>query len=249
MTQLKAVIFDVDGTLANTEEAHRLAFNQTFKEFGLDWEWSVERYTELLRVTGGKERMRYYQEAFLKQPVSDTDFEQIKQMHLRKNAIYHQMIADQQVPLRPGIERLIKEIRDSDVALTIATTTSPENVTALLSNTLGPDAESWFDFIGAGDVVPRKKPAPDIYEHVLDALGITNQQAIALEDSYNGVRSAKAIDLFTIVTPNNYTAHESFEGAELIVDSLGEPEAPCRKIRGQYEVPPIIDLKFLQTLV
>lgn len=249
MSQLKAVIFDVDGTLANTEEAHRKAFNQCFKEFGLDWEWSVELYTQLLRVTGGKERMKYYLEEFRKQTVSDETYEKIKKMHLRKNEIYHQMIADKQVPLRTGIERLIKEIRDSDVALCIATTTSPENVTALLSNTLGEDSESWFDCIGSGDIVPQKKPAPDIYEHVLNKLGIDASQAIALEDSYNGVKASTAIDLFTVVTPNNYTAHETFDGAKLIVKNLGDPGTPCEKISGDCEVPEYIDLAFLQEII
>ncbi|MDX1811344.1 MAG: HAD hydrolase-like protein, partial [Gammaproteobacteria bacterium] len=114
MSRLKAVIFDVDGTLANTEEAHRQAFNQCFVEFGKDWEWSVELYTQLLRVTGGKERMRYYLEDFCQQTVSDEQYEEIKKMHLRKNEIYHQMIADKHVPLRTGVESLIKELRDSD---------------------------------------------------------------------------------------------------------------------------------------
>ncbi len=247
MTKLKAVIFDVDGTLANTEEAHRLAFNQCFVEFGLDWQWSVELYTKLLRVTGGKERMRHYLEEFRKESVSDDRYEEIKKMHLRKNEIYHQMIADKHVPLRPGVERLIKEIRDdADVALAISTTTSPDNVTALLTNTLGADSEAWFDFIGAGDVVPKKKPAPDIYEYVLKTLGITAQEAIALEDSYNGVKSSIAIKLFTVVTPNNYTEHESFEGAALIVNNLGEADKPCQKISGDMPVPDYIDLAFLK---
>ena len=249
MSNLKAVIFDVDGTLANTEEAHRKAFNACFKEYGLDWEWSVELYTQLLRVTGGKERMRFYITDFLRESVSDEMYDQIKKMHLRKNEIYHQLIAEKQVPLRTGIERLIKEIRDSDVALCIATTTSPENVTALLSNTLGLDAETWFDCIGSGDVVPNKKPEPDIYEYVLKQLGINASQAIALEDSYNGVRSTRAIDLFTIVTPNNYTAHESFVDAELVVKNLGEPGKPCEKLSGEYNPPEHINLEYLKGLI
>lgn len=246
MSNLKAVIFDVDGTLANTEEAHRKAFNLCFKEFGLDWEWSVELYTQLLRVTGGKERMRHYMTDFRKETVSEEQYEEIKKMHLRKNEIYHQMIADKQVPLRTGIERIIKEIRDSDVALCIATTTSPENVTALLSNTLGTDSESWFDCIGSGDIVQHKKPAPDIYEWVLKELDIDVSQAIALEDSLNGIKSTTAIDLTTIVTPNNYTAHDTFDGAKLIVKNLGDPGKPCEKISGDINVPQYIDLAFLK---
>ncbi|MDX1811069.1 MAG: HAD-IA family hydrolase, partial [Gammaproteobacteria bacterium] len=103
--------------------------------------------------------------------------------------------------------------------------------------------------IGSGDIVPKKKPAPDIYEYVLNKLGIDASEAIALEDSYNGVKSTTAINLFTVVTPNNYTAHESFEGAKLIVDSLGAPGEPCKKIEGDYEIPEYIDLKFLKELV
>jgi beta-phosphoglucomutase-like phosphatase (HAD superfamily) len=119
----------------------------------------------------------------------------------------------------------------------------------LLSNTLGADSESWFDCIGSGDIVPHKKPAPDIYEFVLKELGIDVSEAIALEDSYNGVKSTTAIDMFTLVTPNNYTAHETFEGAKIIVKNLGEPGKPCEKISGDYDLPEYINLAFLQAVL
>lgn len=227
---VKAFIFDVDGTLADTERhGHRVAFNQAFEQFGLDWYWSEETYGELLAVTGGKERMRHYVETHQKPEQDREDLAAlIKRLHQKKTENYVELLNKNAIPLRPGIDRLLNEARESGIRLAIATTTTPDNVTALLENALGRESLDWFDEIGAGDIVPNKKPAPDIYQHVLQNLGLNADECIAFEDSINGIRASKGARLRTIITYNGYTEHDDFTGAELVLDVIGDEGHPSR---------------------
>jgi HAD superfamily hydrolase (TIGR01509 family) len=223
---LKALIFDVDGTLADTEEAHRCAFNESFAEHGLDWNWTKPLYAELLLTTGGKERIAAYVNT-LNLPVERRAqiLAQIPALHAAKTQRYMQIVQAGGIPLRDGVERLLGEARASGVALGIATTTSLQNIVALLAKTLGPDALGWFQAVSAGDDVPRKKPAPDVYLDALRKLGLSPCECVALEDSANGLRAAKAAGLFTIVTPSYWTSGEDFSAADLVLPSLG----PCAR--------------------
>lgn len=231
MSHLKAIIFDVDGTLAETErDGHRLAFNQTFAEAGLDWYWSIELYGELLTVSGGKERIDYY----IKRYHGDGQFpnnldEWIADLHEAKSRHYRELLAAGNIPLRPGVKRLITEALGEGVRLAIATTSAFPNAIALLKETLNPD---WFEVIAAGDVVPHKKPAPDIYNYVLEKLGLTATDCVAIEDSRQGLLAALAAGLTTIITVNNYTKNEDFLGASLVINHLGEPDLSCEAIAG-----------------
>jgi HAD superfamily hydrolase (TIGR01509 family) len=220
---IKAIIFDVDGTLADTEDAHRIAFNKAFAENHLDWNWDVTLYDKLLKVTGGKERIKYFVESFL------TDFEKpadydgyVKHLHLVKTGHYTAMLAAGHIPLRPGIGQLINEAHTSGMQLAIATTTSPENVATLLEVGLGKDWHSYFASIGCGDIVPNKKPAPDIYYWVLNDLGLAPGDCIALEDSNNGLRSSLTAGIKTFITLNPYTRNQDFTGAAGVFDDLGD---------------------------
>lgn len=220
---IKAIIFDVDGTLADTEDAHRIAFNKAFAENGLDWNWDVALYDKLLKVTGGKERIKYFVSDFLTgytQPDNFDDF--VKHLHKTKTAHYTAMLREGMIPLRPGIKQLITDARAAGITLAISTTTSPENVAGLLEVGLGRDWESYFAANGCGDIVPHKKPAPDIYLWVLDKLGLPASDCIALEDSYNGLRSALAAGIKTYVTTNPYTHRHDFDGAARVFDDLGD---------------------------
>ncbi len=225
---LSAFIFDVDGTLADTErDGHRVAFNQAFAEAGLDWHWDVELYGALLAVTGGKERMRHYLDRHRPDWMRPADLDGlIVRLHAAKTRHYTALLAQGGIPLRPGVARLLGEARAAGIRLAIATTTTPENVTALLEHAISPQAVSWFEVIAAGDVVPAKKPAPDIYQYALERLGLGAESCLAFEDSENGLVSARGAGLCTVVTVNAYTREHDFTGAVLVLDHFGEPGQP-----------------------
>ncbi|MCB1874489.1 MAG: HAD family hydrolase [Chromatiales bacterium] len=247
---LEALLFDVDGTLADTErDGHRVAFNQAFAEAGLDWEWSVDLYGELLSVTGGKERIRHYLDAYrpdVTLPANADEF--IRGLHQAKTRFYTEGLAGGTIPLRPGVRRLLDEARDQGLRLAIATTTTPENVTALLENTLGQDGPSWFEVIAAGDVVPAKKPAPDIYFYALEKMGLAPQRCLAFEDSGNGIRSSLGANLATLITVNGYTRDHDFSGAALVLDQLGEPDQPFAVLAGDSGGARYVDVGLLRRI-
>lgn len=227
---LKALLFDVDGTLADTErDGHRVAFNQAFAAAGLDWRLDVPLYGELLAITGGKERMRHYVEHYRSDWPKPKNFDAIvAQLHAAKTVHYTALLAQGGIPLRPGVRRLLAEARAAKLRLAIATTTTPANVSALLQHTLGPEAESWFEVIGAGDVVSAKKPAPDIYYYVLGRLGLSASECLAFEDSENGISATRAAGLKTVITVNDYTRTHDFTGAAIVLDHLGEAGQPFK---------------------
>jgi HAD superfamily hydrolase (TIGR01509 family) len=228
---IKAIIFDVDGTLADTEDGHRKSFNKAFAENGLDWNWDVALYDKLLKVTGGKERIKYYVDSFLAGYNKPQDFDEfVKHLHKIKTAHYTTMLREGHIPLRPGIKQLIQQAHASGITLAIATTTTPENVSALLEVGLGMDWEKYFSANGCGDIVPAKKPAPDIYFWVLDKLGLAASDCIALEDSYNGLRSALAAGIKTYVTTNPYTHKQDFVGAAAVFDDLSDLDGFYRTV-------------------
>jgi len=238
VNQLAALIFDVDGTLADTEEAHRLAFNAAFREAGLDWQWSPRLYRELLAVTGGKERIRrFLQDRRLEDQLPVDADGLIAGLHGSKTRHYTRMLGQGQVELRPGVRRMIEQAKAEGLRLGIATTTTPANVAALLEHGLGPDGIHRFDVVGAGDVVPAKKPAPDIYLWVMRALCLEPAQCLALEDSRNGLLAASNSGIESIViTPSTYTRGEDFSGASLVVDRFGDGEHPCHVLEGSLRV-------------
>jgi HAD superfamily hydrolase (TIGR01509 family) len=250
MSELVGLLFDVDGTLADTErDGHRVAFNHAFAEAGLDWEWSVALYGQLLAVTGGKERIRYYLDSFNPQFERPADLDGfIAGLHKAKTRIYTDMLARGLIPLRPGVKRLVQEARAAGLRLAVATTTTPENVTALLKHGLDPDAASWFEVIAAGDIVPAKKPAPDIYRWAMDRMGLVPTQCIAFEDSQNGIRSSLGAGLKTIVSVSSYTRDEDFTGASLVVDHWGEPDQPFQVLAGQPGESRWLDLDLVRRL-
>lgn len=250
MNELKALLFDVDGTLADTErDGHRVAFNQAFADAGLDWDWSAELYGQLLAVTGGKERMRYYLDTFNTTFARPNDLDGfIRGLHEAKTEHYTQLLAEGTIPLRSGVRRLIDEARAEGMRMAIVTTTTPANVEALLVHALAPDAMSWFEVIAAGDIVPAKKPAPDIYDFAMQEMGLTAADCIAFEDSRNGILSSQGAKLATVITVNGYTAEDDFSGAAIVLDQMGEPEAPFTVMQGDAGDSACLDMALVRRL-
>ncbi|MCE6952327.1 HAD family hydrolase [Cereibacter sphaeroides] len=213
-----AIIFDVDGTLAETEELHRRAFNETFAAIGVDWYWDRDDYRDLLTTTGGKERIA----RFLRHQKGDPAPMPVADIHRAKTERFVALMAEGEIGLRPGIGALIDEARRASVRLAIATTTSLPNVEALCRACFGAAASDIFEVIAAGDMVAEKKPSPQVYHLALRELGLSPDRAVALEDSLNGLRAAKAAGLRCIVSPGFYTRHEEFAGADRLVGCFSQ---------------------------
>ena len=222
LMELAALIFDVDGTLADTErDGHRPAFNSAFAEAGLPWVWDEALYGELLQVTGGKERIRHYCERYDPGFAARADFDaRVAELHRLKTRHYLARVESGAIPLRPGIRRLIDEARAAGLRLAIATTTTADNVSALIRASLAPDAVAWFELIAAGDVVPAKKPAPDIYHYALAHMDLPAGACLALEDSGNGLAASLGAGIPTVVSVNDYTRSQDFRGALAVLPDL-----------------------------
>jgi len=233
--KLQAVIFDVDGTLAETErDGHRVAFNHAFAEFGMNWHWTPDEYATLLGIAGGKERMRHYAARYAPHWLQQRGFaDQVARVYRRKSEIYSYIALGGNIPLRPGVRRLIGELRAAGTRLAIATTTAPASLNSLIVANFGCPMEALFEVIGAGDQVPNKKPAPDIYTWVLEQMGLPALACIAIEDTHIGLNAALSAGLPTIVTPSEHSSGESLAGALTVVSDLGEPESRVRHISGQ----------------
>jgi HAD superfamily hydrolase (TIGR01509 family) len=242
---MPALVFDCDGVLADTERyGHLPAFNQTFREFGLPVQWTEEEYGRRLQVAGGKERM-----ASLLTPdvVASAGLptepgaqqELIAAWHRRKTAIYTEMVAEGRLPPRPGVRRIIQAALDDGWSLAVASTSAEPSVRAILDVAAGPANTARFTAILAGDIVARKKPAPDIYRLALDRLGRLATEVLVVEDSRAGLLAASACGLRTVVTVNGYTEAEPHDEAVLVVSSLGDPGGdPVRVLANRSAAAP-----------
>lgn len=214
------LIFDVDGTLAETEELHRQAFNHAFARHGLDWQWDRAVYKDLLRVTGGKERMRAYHGTLpIARPLQDED---IVALHRIKTAHYAELVETGCCPLRPGVTELLAAAKSRGQRLAIATTTSHGNIDALLSRALGANWAAEFDAIVAGDDVRHKKPAPDVYLETLARLKLGAADCVAIEDSANGLIAASRAGIPVLITRSMYFRDDDFGAARAVLDDLSE---------------------------
>jgi HAD superfamily hydrolase (TIGR01509 family) len=223
MPPIRAIIFDQDGVIIDTErDGHRIAFNETFKAFGLGFEWSVEEYHQLLQVAGGKERMRHYLHTrsvdLGMTPQEEDDF--IKRMHKHKTETFIRLLESGKLPLRPGVKRLMQEINSAGLVLGVCTTSNQRAAHAVTQQML---ADIRFDFVLAGDVVSKKKPDPEIYNLALQKTGLAPQECVVIEDSNNGVQAASAAGMHVTATTNYYTEGEDLSLADLVLTNLGDP--------------------------
>ncbi|KAF0118986.1 MAG: cbbY [Rhodospirillaceae bacterium] len=240
-----AIIFDVDGTLAETEEVHRRAFNTVFETFGLPWYWDADTYRALLRVGGGRERLR----AFLAQTGVAVELGRIDAVHREKSRLYAAWIAQGQVRARPGVLRLLAEARAAGVRLACATSSQRSAVEALLRSLLGPHVATVFAVLGCGEDVPHKKPEPDIYRWVVERLGVEAAACLVIEDSAIGLAAATAAGLPAVVTLSAYSEplHEGgFAAALAVVSDLGEPQRPFALLAGEDPGHGVVDLPLLR---
>ncbi|MBO9669211.1 MAG: HAD-IA family hydrolase [Sphingobium sp.] len=227
---VKAIIFDCDGVLVDTErDAHRVGFNLAFKELGIDAQWSVELYAKLLLTAGGKERMRVYFDEYGWPANADTDEKKdalILDLHKTKTQITSELVSS--LPVRPGILRIIDEAMANGVKLGVCTTSNPKFIDAVL-DLFGAERKAAFDFVHAGDVVAKKKPAPDIYLLAQQTLGLPTNECIVIEDSRNGLLAATRAGYPTLITTSTYTIDEEFDEAVKVVSELGdEPNVQVR---------------------
>lgn len=221
---LQALIFDVDGTLADTESLHREAFNHAFAQAGLGWHWDEALYTGLLEVSGGKERLLHYWRCVqpdLRELEAGAVQATIDRLHAVKTAWYEDAVGRGAVALRPGVLALMDEARGQGLQLAIATTTSPVNIAALLRTAIGPDWRLRFRAVGDASNAPVKKPHPQVYRRVLADLGLAPENCVAFEDSANGLAAAAGAGLRTVITPTAFTAHHDFADALRVVPDLG----------------------------
>jgi HAD superfamily hydrolase (TIGR01509 family) len=238
------LIFDCDGVLADTERyGHLPAFNQTFREFGLPVQWSEEDYAVKLRIGGGKERMAsLLTDEFIRQAALPNDRErlatEVKRWHERKTQLYTERVAAGELPPRPGIRRIIERALGAGWQLAVASTSARESVDAVLRVAAGAENAPHFAGVFAGDIVPRKKPAPDIYLLALERLGAERARTLVIEDSQNGLEAASAAELRCLVTVNGYTERERFDSAALVVSQLGDPGEPLRVLQNRSRAQP-----------
>lgn len=245
---LQALIFDVDGTLANTErDGHLVAFNMAFKTLELDWHWSNELYYQLLDVTGGQLRIKHYLKTHKPNFKYDAD-KLAKKIHHLKTQIYVHLVQTGAISLRTGVARLLSEAHKAGLRLAIATTTTPANVEALISSTLGSKALEWFEVIGAANVVQNLKPAGDIYHWVLEKMNLDAKDCIVFEDSHNGIVSATNANLKTLITVNEYTNSHNFDNAMVVLNNLGQPSKPFSMIAGDSTDFTYVNIDYLKEL-
>lgn len=230
--ELKGVIFDLDGTLVETERhGHRVAFNRAFARAGLSDYWNAELYGHLLRVAGGRERLRYYLEE-LRQARPEDPESLAAELHSLKVEEFAALI-EHGLPIRPGVARLLAELNEKGLSCAVATTGNRDTTLALLQTLGANHAQSFAAVLSAGEA-PEKKPHPQVYEMTLATLGLEPEGALAVEDSRNGLLAAKAASMPCVVTVSDYSAAEDFAEADLVLRSLGEPEAPARVLHDPH---------------
>ena len=231
MGTIQAIFFDQDGVIIDTErDGHRVSFNETFKEFGFAFEWGIDEYHELLQVSGGKERMKHYlQTKGFGRPVPPPEVDDlIARMHKRKTALFIEMVESGRLPLRPGIHRFMREAMAAGLKLAVCTTSSEKAAHAIAHQVL---KDITFEAVLAGDVVEKKKPAPDIYKLGLEKTGLRPEEVLVVEDSRNGVLAGRAAGMRVLATTNIYTEKEDLSPAEVIVSCLGDPDGEKAVLR------------------
>lgn len=250
---MTALLFDCDGVLADTErDGHLPAFNQTFAEFGLPVHWSEEEYGRRLQIGGGKERIRsLLTPEFVRAAGLPTDADAqaglVGRWHRRKTEIFTEMVRSGAIAPRAGVERIARAAAAAGWKLAVASTSAADSVQAVLESAVGADLAFRFS-VFAGDVVPRKKPAPDIYLLALQKLQTPAADAVVIEDSRNGLLAAAGAGIACVITLSTYTQHEDMTGAALVISSLGDPDRPRVSVLANHTRTPVSGYVSLPTI-
>jgi HAD superfamily hydrolase (TIGR01509 family) len=241
----RALIFDCDGVLADTErDGHLVAFNEMWRQQGVNWQWSLEQYAVKLKIGGGKERIASlaqdadFRAAYPVPASEEAWLATVAQWHKSKSDIFKQLVTAGAMPGRPGVKRLAQAAQDQGWTLAVCSTSALASVQAVLDTVMGKDLSAKFAGVFAGDIVKAKKPAPDIYNHAADALGLEHTDCVVVEDSRNGLLAATAAGMKCLVTVNGLTEREDFAEAALVVSSLGDPGVPARVIANRSPATP-----------
>ena len=246
MSDLKAIIFDMDGTLADTEELHRRAFNLAFREYGCPLNWSRLEYKQLLSISGGRERIHH---CLQQAGVDGAELQQtVDSVHQEKSTLYRQILVSGVIELRPGVRRLVQECRAAGLKLAIATSSSTDNVNTLLQRTFGSAGAELFPVVVTCDLVAEKKPSPAVYIRALADLGLKAEHCIAVEDTSNGNLAALAAGMPVVITTHPLTMDNDFTGASLVLNHLGEPDKPFKVAAGAAYGRHFVDLDLLRTI-
>ncbi len=252
---LQAVLFDVDGTLADTEAlGHRPAYNRAFRKLGLQFRWGPKLYRRLLRQPGGRERLKYYVQHYhpdlgAEQAEADACLDAwVAKVHELKSKYFRRRMRQGRVPLRPGIARIMREARSSNLKLAIVTNASLKTLKPVLKYCMGPELAAEIEVIASGEEVRCKKPAPDVYRLAMQRLGVSPDECVALEDSEMGLKAATAAGVPAVVTVNSDTLEQDFADARLVVSCLGEPGAPATVMKGGFDGPSWVTVETLQQI-
>ena len=247
MSRLAAVVFDVDGTLVDSERhGHRVAFNLAFDEFELPYRWDEDEYGDLLRVTGGRRRIDGY---LARQGMPEEERGELAgRLHERKTAIMTELIEAGRIEARPGANRLLAELAAAGCRLAVATTGSRGWVERVLERSM-PGVR--FEVVVTGDEVGARKPDPEAFTVALQQLALSPDSVVAVEDSAEGLESALGAGLRCAVVVNGYTAGHDLDGADLILDGFGQPDAPAQVIadRRQTGCAGVLDAATLTRLL
>ncbi len=251
MSKLKGLILDMDGTLADTEEIHRLAFNRSFREHGLDWEWGADQYADLLSTSGGRERIQAYARTQKSNhPLSEEQLREFAaRVHQRKSVCYQQQFDAEPIHLRSGVRRLLEEARNCGLRLAVATNSSRANFELLMQRCDWPEIIGIWDAVISRDEIREMKPSPAVYLKALESLELPASVCVAIEDTSNGNAAARAAGLAVVITTHCFTSGHRFPGAALVADSLGDPGCPCTVTHGDPRGRTQVDVAWLQELL
>lgn len=222
----RALLWDVDGTIAETErDGHRIAFNQAFEAMALPWRWDVDTYGRLLEISGGRERLLAFMADRDDAPVEVRARDELaRALHRLKTKAYAERVAHGDIHARPGVVRLMDAALAAGIAQAVVTTTSTANVEALFPGVFGAEWRARFATLVCAEDAPRKKPDPQAYLMALERLGLRPTEALAIEDSPNGLAAARAAGIRCGITRSAYFAGAAFDGALWVRDDLETPE-------------------------